>query len=138
MKEIKNKAKKEKVVLVIEDERPLVEAINTKLEQNGLVVITARTVEQALHYLEDIAAIDAVWLDHYLLGSDNGLDFVAKIKSASSKWKKIPIFVVSNTASSTNVQSYIRLGVKKYYVKAGHRLEGIIKEIKSFLDHPDE
>jgi len=91
-----------------------------------------------LNYLEDIGNIDAIWLDHYLLGKETGLDFVAKIKAQDGKWKNIPIFVVSNTASSSNVHSYMRLGVSKYYVKAEHRLDEIINEIKLFLDHPEE
>jgi len=129
---------KERTMLVIEDERPLVEAIKTKLENNGFAVVTARTVEQALNYLEDIKQVDAIWLDHYLLGKEDGLDFVSKIKQDGAKWKNIPIFVISNTASSNNVHSYMRLGIKKYYVKADHRLDGIVNEIKSFLDNPEE
>jgi len=128
----------EKTMLVIEDERPLVEAIKHKLENNGFAVVTARTVEQALNYLEDLKQVDAIWLDHYLLGKEDGLDFVSKIKQDGAKWKNIPIFVISNTASPKNVQSYIRFGVKKYYVKAEHRLDEIINDIKSFLDHPEE
>ena len=129
---------KDKTILVIEDERPLLEAIKTKLENNGFEVTTARTVEQALNYLEDLERVDAIWLDHYLLGKEDGLDFVTKLKSHDGKWKKIPIFVVSNTASPAKVQSYIRLGISKYYVKAENRLDGIINDIKSFLDHPEE
>lgn len=128
----------EKTMLIVEDERPLVEAIKHKLENNGFAVVTARTVEQAFNYLEDLKQVDAIWLDHYLLGKEDGLDFVSKIKQDGAKWKNIPIFVVSNTASPKNVQSYIRFGVKKYYVKAEHRLDGIINEIKSFLDHPED
>ncbi len=130
--------KNDKTILVIEDERPLLEAIKTKLEKNGFAVTTARTVEQALNYLEDLERIDVIWLDHYLLGKEDGLDFVAKIKSQNGKWKHIPIFVVSNTASADKVQSYIQLGISKYFVKAEHRLDGIISEIKSFLEHPEE
>ncbi|MDP1689947.1 MAG: hypothetical protein Q8L52_01965, partial [bacterium] len=75
-----NESTKEKTILVIEDERPLVAAIKTKLDNAGLDVITARTIEQGLHYLEDVGTIDAIWLDHYLLGRETGLDFVAKLK----------------------------------------------------------
>ncbi len=128
----------EKTILVIEDERPLIEAIKTKLENNGFAVTTARTVEQALNYLEDLGIIDAIWLDHYLLGKEDGLDFVTKLKGHDGKWKHIPIFVVSNTASPDKVQSYIRFGISKYYVKAEHRLDGIVNEIKLFLNNPKE
>lgn len=124
--------------MVIEDERPLVRVIAAKLDKRGFDVVTARTVEQGLHYMEDVGSIDAVWLDHYLLGEKTGLDFVATLKSEGSKWGKVPIFVVSNTASSTNVQSYLRLGVSKYHVKADHRLDEITTELKNFLKHPEK
>jgi DNA-binding response OmpR family regulator len=127
-----------KTILVIEDERPLVRVIQAKLEKTGFEVITARTVDQGLHYMEEVGDIDVVWLDHYLLGEKTGLDFVTKLKSVGSKWTKIPIFVVSNTASSTNMKSYLRLGVNVYSVKVEHRLDEITNDIKLFLAKPNE
>ncbi len=125
---------KNRTILLIEDERPLVNVIEAKLSKAGFDVVTARTIDQGLGYMEDINAIDAVWLDHYLLGEKTGLDFIVKLKAPDSKWVKVPIFVVSNTASDGNLRSYIRLGVTKYFVKAEHRLDEITSDIKSFLD----
>ncbi|MFA6028031.1 MAG: response regulator [Patescibacteria group bacterium] len=124
-------------ILVVEDERPLAEAIKAKLTKSGFEVVTARQVKQALNYLEDKMKISAIWLDHYLIGEENGLDFVAKIKN-NEQWKKIPVFVVSNTASAEKVKSYLRLGVNKYYTKADFRLEDIISDIKEYLEHPKD
>ncbi len=118
-----------KTILAVEDEQPLLEAIKAKLEKSGFSVVTARTVEQAKNHLLDIGKIDVIWLDHYLLGKENGLDFVAWCKKDGSQFKKIPIFVISNTASADKVQTYLKLGVNKYYVKAEKRLEEIIGEI---------
>lgn len=123
-------AKKEQIILVVEDERPLLEVIKTKLEKSGFSVVTARTVKQAENYLSDIKQISAVWLDHYLLGKESGLDLVAKCKAEHSKCRQIPIFVVSNTAGAEKVQEYLNLGVNKYYVKAEKRLDEIIDNIK--------
>jgi len=123
-----------KTILVIEDERPLVKVIEAKLEKNGFDVVTARTVEQGLGYMKDIKDIDAVWLDHYLLGEETGLNFVAQLKKFGGLWNKMPIFVVSNTASSTNVQSYMKMGVTSYSVKAECRLDQITENVKTFFD----
>lgn len=125
---------KDKAVLVVEDERPLAEAIKIKLEKTGFTVVSARSVVQALDYLKDQVHIDAIWLDHYLLGQENGLDLVTQVKEDDSKWKNIPIFVVSNTATAEKVQSYLRLGVNKYYTKSNFRLDDIIKDIEDFLN----
>lgn len=148
-----------RTILVIEDERPLLEAINAKLERSGfgviaarsveeafnanlkknkLGVVTARSIEQALNYLESLERIDAIWLDHHLLGEEDGLDFVKKFKANGGRWNKIPVFVVSNAASPETIKSYINSGVSKYYVKSDHRLDEIVDDIKTLLDHPEK
>ena len=123
-----------KNILVVEDEKPLLEAIKQKLEMNNFSVVTARSVEQAINYLKDIKKIDVIWLDHYLLGKENGLDFVVKIKEENSKWKNIPVIVVSNTVSPEKITTYLRLGINKYYTKADYRLDQIIEDINKFLE----
>jgi CheY-like chemotaxis protein len=130
--------KKKHTILVVEDERPLLEAIQAKLEKGDFEVVTARTVKQALDYMEDLKKIDVIWLDHYLLGKENGLDFVGRVKSEDAPWKSIPIFVVSNTASPDKVKAYLRLGVNKYYAKADSRLDGIAADIKEFIESPED
>jgi CheY-like chemotaxis protein len=120
------------VVLVIEDEKPLQDAIKAKLQKNNFSVVTARTAVQALGYLEDIKKIDVVWLDHYLLGEENGLDIVVKMK-ANPNWKNIPVFVVSNTAGPDKVKAYIGLGINKYCVKSDKHLDDIILDIRKAL-----
>ena len=123
----------DKIVLVIEDELPLQNAIRTKFEKHGFAVVTARSVEQAIGYLEDVANINIIWLDHYLIGGETGLDFVSKVKN-NKKWSKIPIFVVSNTATADKVSSYLSLGVDKFCVKSDCRLENMILDMKKFLE----
>ena len=148
------KIAKQKTVLVIEDERPLLEVINAKLEKSGFNVISARSVDQAfgselgkkgasvisiesieraLHYIESLEHVDAIWLDHNLLCKEAGLDFFKKFKANGGRWSKIPVFVVSNAASPKTIKSYTESGASKYYVKSDHRLEEIIGDIKVLL-----
>ena len=122
-----------KTILVVEDEKPLSDAVKKKLEISGFDVVTARNVEQAINYLEELNKIDLVWLDHYLLGKENGLDLVTKMKETNSRWKNIHIFVVSNTASPDKVDSYLCLGVDKFFTKADYRLDDIIRDINIIL-----
>lgn len=152
---MKKDAMKKKTILVIEDERPLLEVVNSRLvkkgfgvitarsvdevfnaglEKKGLGVIAAKSIQQALDYLKNLEQIDAIWLDHNLIGKENGFELVKKIKANGGKWKKIPIFVVSNTEKSEVTTTYMNLGVNKYYVKSNHRLDDIIKDINLFLN----
>ncbi|MAZ40505.1 hypothetical protein CL654_00080 [bacterium] len=121
-----------KTILVVEDERPLLEAIHSKLTKSGFEVVTARTVEEALDGLKK-GDVQAIWLDHYLMGKETGLDFLSEIKTDGSPLKNIPVFVVSNTASEDKVRSYLHLGIEKYFVKAEKRLDEIISEINVLL-----
>jgi DNA-binding NtrC family response regulator len=130
---MEKKRTKLKIILVVEDEKPLLDAICIKLKKTCFDTLSARTVEQALNYLRDVKNIEAVWLDHYLLGKEDGLDFLIKIKE-NKNFKKIPVFVVSNTASHDKIASYLRLGAVKFYVKAEKRLDEIIDDIKEYLN----
>lgn len=121
-------------ILVVEDEQPLSDVIRKKLELNDFEVVTARSVEQALEYLGEIKTIKAVWLDHYLVGEQNGLDYVVRLKQEGSPWKEVPIFVISNTASPETMQSYLKLGVSKYYIKSNFRLDQIVTEVKELVE----
>lgn len=124
---------KKPTILVVEDESALSRVIAAKLQKSGFATLIARSVKQAEHYLDDGISIDAIWLDHYLLGDENGLDLVFKLKAPGSSWNKILIFVVTNTASNDKVKSYLALGINKYYVKAENRLDDIIKNISGAL-----
>ena len=125
---------KDKIILVLEDEIPLLNVIKKKLSLHGYTVIGARSVEQGMEYLREVDKVSAIWLDHYLLGEDTGLDFVIKLKDEESKWKDMPIFMVSNTATPDKIQAYINLGVNKCYTKAENRLDAIIKEVNKVLN----
>jgi DNA-binding response OmpR family regulator len=119
-------------ILIVEDEKPLLEAISIKLKSEGFDILTAREAETALDILKK-DGIRAIWLDHYLLGKENGLDLVAKIKT-DENYRQIPIFIVSNTVSLEKIRTYMQLGVEKYYIKANYRLENIISDIKHCLE----
>ena len=123
----------QKTILVVEDEKPLAYAISEKLQKEGYKTFPVRSVKEAVDILES-EKIDAIWLDHYLLGKDSGLDLVIKVKQEDSEWKDIPIYVVSNTATEDKVKQYLKFGVKDYFVKAESKLELIIGEIKSDLE----
>jgi len=126
--------KQKRTILVLEDERQLAKAVRESLSSNGFNVIVVDSVEDGLFQLEHAEKIDAIWLDHYLLGSADGLDFVVQIKN-NEKWKTIPIFVVSNTASEANVRSYIQLGIENYYTKADYDVGQIVNDITYAIEH---
>lgn len=120
-----------KVILVVEDEIPLQDIVKIMLKKKNIDVVTARTVDEAKDKVNSLDRIDAIWLDHYLLGKENGLDFMAWCKANNSKGKDIPVYVASNSAKLDQVITYIHLGAKEYFVQSNHRLDEIIDRISS-------
>jgi len=128
-----NKIKMSKnTVLVLEDELSLLHAIEVKLKKSGLEVLSARTVKDGLKKLKEFGMVDAVWLDHYLLGQEDGIDFMTELRK-DKDYLDVPVFMVSNTASANKMRTYFMMGITKYYTKAEHRLDEIIADIKTVI-----
>lgn len=119
-----------KTILVVEDDQALQDAICMKLKNESINCLPAKSSDEAFTHLKSDHEIDAVWLDHYLIGDLNGIEIVKKIREVSNR-KDLPIFVVSNTVSPEKVKEYFDLNIKKYYVKSDYRLEEIVDDIKA-------
>jgi CheY-like chemotaxis protein len=115
-------------VMVVEDEELLLQAISKKLSVRGFEAVTCTSAKQALDYLSNLGELpDVIWLDYYLQDM-NGLEFVKELRKIQ-EWSKIPVMVVSNSASDEKRNSMLALGVNKYVLKAQYRLEEIIDMI---------
>src|SRR3989344_7708780 len=110
-------------VMVIEDEEILLQAIAKKLVKSGFETITCTGATQALDYLKELDKNipDIIWLDYYLEDM-NGLEFMDKLNE-NPEWKKIPVVVVSNSASPQKVDAMIKRGASKYLLKADYKLK---------------
>lgn len=123
---------KSPIILIVEDEQLLLDVIARKLESSGMSAISCRSGREALEVLESAKELPhVIWLDYYLKDM-NGLEFMNALK-ANKRWLHIPTIVVSNSASPINVSHMLALGVKKYYLKAEHRLDDIIDAIKEIV-----
>ena len=119
-------------LMVIEDEELLLQAISQKLVNLGFDVVTCTSARQALDYLKNFLKLpDAIWLDYYLPDM-NGLEFVRELKK-NEKWGRIPVIVVSNSASDQKKNAMLALGVEKYVLKAQFRLEEIVDMIRKMI-----
>jgi CheY-like chemotaxis protein len=122
------------IVMVVEDEIALMQAISKKLTISGFEVISCASGKEAVNYLTNNSKLpDAIWLDYYLKDM-NGLVFMQQLKQ-NPKWANLPVLVVSNSASQDKVDAMLELGAKKYILKAEHRLDEIITMIKEFINN---
>jgi CheY-like chemotaxis protein len=120
------------LVMVVEDEDVLLKAITRKLELTGKKVIPCISGREALDYLNNNSQLpDIIWLDYYLKDM-NGLEFMYTLKKNDS-WAKIPVLVVSNSASAEKVSKMLALGAKKYILKAESKLDDLINEVNGVM-----
>ena len=119
-------------IMVVEDEELLLQAITKKLKLSNLDVLSCSSGHQAVDYLTNLDVMpDAIWLDYYLKDM-NGLIFMQSLKD-NPAWAKIPVMVVSNSASPEKVHNMLAMGAKKYILKAEYRLDELIQEVSRLM-----
>jgi len=118
-----------KNILVVEDDKALAEAIQIKLKKTGYNVFVARSVPDAIDSYKNHSPIDLVWLDHYLIGRENGLDFLEYLRN-DANGKDTPILVVSNTISPELIKAYQTKGANKFFTKSDVKLDELIQEVQ--------
>ncbi|HEX6258296.1 MAG TPA: response regulator [Candidatus Saccharimonadales bacterium] len=123
---------KQPTVMVVEDEKLLLDAITKKLVISNVEVIPCSSGQEALQQLKALQHLPhAIWLDYYLKDM-NGLAFMEEVKKDPA-WAEIPVVVVSNSASEKKVHHMLALGVKKYILKAEYRLDEILAIIQELI-----
>lgn len=124
---------KKKVVMVVEDETPLLDIIRKRLEQRGFDTICTNSIEEARTYLQVGAHCDLLWVDHYLANGQSGLVLIEWVRKQEA-FKGLPVFVVSNNESIAAGEAYRALGVTRQYTKVDVRLNQVIDDIQRVLD----
>lgn len=125
-------SKENPIIMVVEDENLLLQAITKKLKLSDIDVLSCSSGQQAIDYLGNVDELpDAIWLDYYLKDM-NGLAFMQELKQ-NPNWEHIPVLVVSNSASPDKVSNMLGLGAKRYILKAEYRLDEIIAMIREFI-----
>ncbi len=116
-----------KVILVVEDELALHEAIKLKLSRAGMQVYSAFSGEQALEILSGIRP-NLVWLDLLLPGM-GGLELLRRMR-ADESMKDIPVMVVSVSAGPEKIKQARDLHAIDYMVKSEYTIESLVNRVK--------
>jgi two-component system response regulator QseB len=101
-----------KILLLVEDERDILENNRLFFEAEGYRVMIAENLAQAREHLFDGGGnsirsdIDAIVLD-IMLPDGNGLDLLAELRAAGSK---IPVIMLTAWGKSSDVARGLKLG----------------------------
>ena len=124
---------KNKTVLIVEDEKDLLESYKELVESAGLNVLIASDGYQALDTLSNnFDQIDLVLLDLMMPGVD-GLEVLKTIRNNEDKYGKMPIVVLTNMTSESVVKEAFDLGAISYLVKTDLDYDGLVKELSKFF-----
>lgn len=119
------------VVLVIEDDPILLRMYTEKLTSEGLKVLTAQDGETGLEMaLKN--KVDVILLD-IMLPRISGTDLLEKLRQ-DERGKTIPVVALTNLADPVEKERAIKLGVKKYLVKAMQNPKDVVDAIKQSMN----
>jgi len=120
-----------KKILIIEDEKILIEMYQEKLTEAGFKVISTVEAEEGI-VLAKKEKPDLILLD-ILLTRENGIYFLTQLRK-DPQVASIPVVVISNYDDPETKKKSAKLGVKEYLIKTSYTPEEIVKKVKSYLE----
>lgn len=118
---------KKKTILFVEDEQSLQQLLGNRLREEGFEVKSALDGEIGLE-LARKEQPNLILLD-LILPKKDGFQVLSELK-ADQNTKDIPVIVLTNLETGTDIQRILELGATTYLVKANYKLEDIIAKIK--------
>jgi DNA-binding response OmpR family regulator len=122
-----------KTILVVDDNKDILEAIDWLLTQEGFSVITAGNGLEALNLLNEFST-DLIILDVLMPGM-NGYDVCKKVRN-NPAFKKLPIIMLSGIGSEAGNLMGLDSRVNKYIVKPFDNKK-LVLIVKSMLGNQD-
>ena len=117
-------------ILLVEDDKDLLELMEKKLEKSNFKPIPTETGQQALDYLKSDKP-DLILLD-ILLPDIDGITILNEIAN-NQRIKDIPVIVLSNLSEPGSFEQVAAIGNYEYLVKAKTDLNEVVKRIKEKL-----
>lgn len=123
--------KKEKYILIVEDDTFVMDIYQTKLAEVGY------EVEGAANGLEALKKIgkkkpDLILLDIVMPQMD-GIEFLKKMKS-QEEFKKTPVILLTNLSQKEDINKGLELGAKDYLVKSHFTPSEVLEKVKGYLE----
>jgi len=118
------------ILLIIEDDEILLRALYILFHKSNYTIASAVNGDTGLKMAQRLKP-DMILLD-LLLPKMDGFDILEHLKS-NSELKKIPVIVLSNLGSDSDIKRAKSLGAEDYFIKAKTDLSTLAKKIKIFL-----
>ncbi len=121
-----------KKILIVEDEKMLVDMYTDKLEYEGFKVVSAKNgeegVKMALKEKPDLIILDV------LLPKKEGTEVLKEIRESGDWGKNIPIIMFSNLDSNDHILRVVKKYSPSYYlIKAHTNLNEMVEKINQLI-----
>lgn len=120
----------DKIILIVEDDIAMSDALGNKLVGERFKVLTARDghegLDAALGNKPDLILLDLI------MPRMNGIEMLRKLRE--DKWgKSVPVLVLTNDDNPESMRQTLKDDAIDYLIKTDWDLESVIKKIKSKL-----
>ncbi|MCK5211924.1 response regulator [Candidatus Parcubacteria bacterium] len=117
-------------IVILEDDRILLKALNIELLSSGFEVLSATDGESGLKLISrekpDLVLLDLV------MPKIDGFEVLTKLKK-NKDTKNIPVIILSNLGQDEEIKKGLKLGALDYYKKASTDLRELSNKIKGSL-----
>lgn len=122
--------KEEKKILIVEDDSALRGILVEFLEEEGFAVFGASDGEEGVKMIKENNP-DVILLD-IILPKKDGYEVLKEIK-ADDNTKDIPVILLTNLGSLSDIEKALELGATTYLVKGDYQVKEIIEKVKEVL-----
>jgi CheY-like chemotaxis protein len=127
LKDIINKSKRMKKILLVEDEQLLIESLVKRLTHEGFEVVVAHDGEDGLEKVTREKP-DLILLDLIMPVMD-GITMLKKLR-VTADGKNIPVIILTNLSDENKFEEAMKAGSTDYLIKSDYTLEQLVERIK--------
>jgi CheY-like chemotaxis protein len=110
----------------------MIKMYSTKLKLEGFQVEFAEDGEAGLEKLQSIKAVGLVILD-LMIPKVGGMEVLEKVRS-ETKFKNLPVIILSNLSQEADIKRATALGVKHFLIKSNYTPSQVVQIVKSYFD----
>jgi DNA-binding response OmpR family regulator len=119
-----------KTILLVEDDAFVSDIYQTKLGQEGFLVLVAENGIEAMKKLEEKSP-DAVLLDIVMPYMD-GMEVLKKMKDRK-EWQNIPVILLTNLSDKEKVEEGLDMGASDYLIKSHFTPAEVVSKVNVLL-----
>jgi CheY-like chemotaxis protein len=122
-----------KKIMLVDDDKFLLEMYARKFENSGFEILTATSGENAIEQIQNGGNPEILVFD-IIMPEMDGLEMLQKIQTENLIPNALKI-VLSNQGQQVEIEKAEKMGIDGYIVKALHTPSEVVKKVQEFIDN---